>query len=175
MTAEDVRKLTLLSRQLTENLMSAALCAKEVDAIAQAEVNHRSDGTTATNDNGQRPKPAQENFLPLMEESTLSVIWRAGRLRLGHTQGYWLLARLLRRVNHYVTHADLMAEIWDDEFADTSLLRAGVQRLRVKLRLGGMADLARAITGHHGRYMLDMSLISRHADVTAVSHRTSQT
>jgi DNA-binding response OmpR family regulator len=82
---------------------------------------------------------------------------------------------LLRRVNHYVTHADLMAEIWDDEFADTSLLRAGVQRLRVKLRLGGMADLARAITGHHGRYMLDMSLISRHADVTAVSHRTSQT
>ena len=57
MTADDVRKLMLLSRQLIENLMSAALCAKEVDAIAQAGVNYHSDGTTATSGNGQNSKP----------------------------------------------------------------------------------------------------------------------
>jgi hypothetical protein len=37
-----------------------------------------------------------------------------------------------------------------------------------------MADLAGAITGHHGRYMLDLTTAGRHRNVTAVSHRTSQ-
>jgi hypothetical protein len=53
-------------------------------------------------------------------------------------------------------------------------LRKGVQRLRHRLRRGGMADLAKAIIGHRGRYMLDLSHAARHRDVTAASHRTSQ-
>ena len=175
MTPDDVRKLVVLSRQLTENLMSAALCAKEFSTIVCSETSDYRDGKAVANGNCQYPKPVQDHSRPLMDESTLSVIWQGKTRHLGHTQGYWLLARLARRVNQYVTHLDLLREIWDDEFADTSLLRSGVQRLRAKLRDGGMADLARAITGHHGRYMLDLSLISRHADVTAVSHRTSQT
>jgi hypothetical protein len=173
-TTEIVHKLVLLSRQLTENLMSAALCAKELSAIANAEADHDNDGMAAINGKGRCNQQNHNDARPLLDESTLSVTWQGRSVRLGHTQAFWLLARLSRRANQYVTHLDLMREIWDDEFADTSLLRAGVQRLRLKLRHGGMADLARAITGHHGRFMLDLEKVSRHTGVTAASHRTSQ-
>ena len=45
MTPENVRKLSLLSRQLSASLMSAALCAKEIGEIARAE----------TDDTGGKP------------------------------------------------------------------------------------------------------------------------
>jgi DNA-binding response OmpR family regulator len=170
MTAENVRRLVLLSRQLDECLMSAALCAKELGAIAHAEADRHDGGNGQT----RRPMSSENSVRPLMDESTLSVMWHDKTLHLGNTQGFWLLTRLLRCANRYVTHVDLLREIWDDEFADTGLLRAGIQRLRVKLRRGGMADLAGAITGHNGRYMLNLAIASRHAHVTAISHRTSQ-
>jgi hypothetical protein len=170
MTAENSRRLVLLNRQLNEHLMSAALCQKEIGAIALAEANHHDDG------NGQARLPLRSDtgIRPLMDESTLSVIWHGRTLHLGNTQGFWLLTRLLRCANRYVTHVDLLRELWDDEFADTGLLRAGIQRLRVKLRRGGMADLAGSITGHHGRYMLDLAMVSRHTEVIAISQPTSQ-
>ena len=157
MTREKVRKLNLLSRQLTESLMSAALCAKEISEIARAESDDDAGGRPAANVDGHRRNGVTPQQRPLLDEATLSVIWRGRTLHLGHTQGFWLLARLARCPNQYVTHLDLLQEIWDDEFADTTLLRAGVQRLRVKLRRGGMRDLADAIAGHHGRYMLSLS------------------
>ncbi len=156
-TPEKVRKLNLLARQLTESLMSAALCAKEIGEIARAEIDDNTGGGPDDNGNGQRRDAARTRQRPLLDEATLSVVWRDRALHLGHTHGFWLLARLARCPNRYVTHVDLLQEIWDDEFADTSLLRAGVQRLRVKLRRGGMGDLADAIAGHRGRYMLNLS------------------
>lgn len=158
MTAEKVRKLVVLSRQLTESLMRAALCAKEIGEVANAQTDD--DGTDVgggSNGNGHRRNGAKSQQRPLLDEATLSVIWRGRTLHLGHTQGFWLLARLAHCPNQYITHLDLLQEIWDDEFADTGLLRAGVQRLRMKLREGGMGDLADAIAGHHGRYMLNLS------------------
>ncbi|MBM4018456.1 MAG: winged helix-turn-helix transcriptional regulator [Planctomycetes bacterium] len=156
MIPENVRKLKLLSRQLTESLMNAALCAKEIGEIARAEIDDP-DGGPGANGNGRQRNRANTQQRPLLDEATLSVIWRGRTLHLGHTQGFWLLARLARRPNQYITHVDLLGEIWDDEFTDTSVLRAGVQRLRVKLRRGGMGDLADAIAGHRGRYMLNLS------------------
>ena len=170
MTAENSRRLVLLSRQLNEHLMSAALCQREINAIAHAEANHHDGG----NGQARLPSPSENGTRPLMDESTLSVMWHGRTLHLGNTQGFWLLTRLLRSANRYVTHLDLLRELWDDEFADTGLLRAGIQRLRVKLRHGGMSDLAGAITGHQGRYMLDLTIVSRHTEVTAISHPTSQ-
>jgi hypothetical protein len=161
MTPEKVRKFSLLARQLTECLMSAALCAKEIGEIARAEIDDDIGGPGA-NGNGHRGNGAKPQRRPLLDEATLSVIWRGRTLHLGHTQGFWLLARLARCPNQYITHLDLLQEIWDDEFADTTVLRAGVQRLRVKLRQGGMGDLADAIAGHRGRYMLNLSASPRH-------------
>jgi DNA-binding response OmpR family regulator len=158
MTPEEVRQLSILSRQLTENLMSASLCAKEINEIARSQ----NDGHPAANGNGHRRNGSPSEQRPLLDEETLSVTWKGRTIHLGNTQGFWLLARLARRANQYVTHLALLLEFWDDEFADPCLLRAGVQRLRYKLRRGGMADLASAITGHHGRYMLDLTSASRH-------------
>ena len=156
MTPENVRKLKLLSSQLTESLMNAALCAKEIGEIARAEIDDAR-GRPGANGNGGRRNSANAEQRPLLDEATLSVIWKGKTLHLGHTQGFWLLARLARCPNHYITHVDLLEEIWEDDFTDTSVLRAGVQRLRVKLRRGGMGDLANAIAGHRGRYMLNLS------------------
>jgi hypothetical protein len=161
MTADNVRRFV----ELSENLTSAAQCARELTAIVLAE---------AANGSGLRLNPPRSHSQPLMDESTLSVIWSGKTLYLGNTHGYRLLARLAQRVNQYVTHLELLRDIWDDEFADTSLLRSGVQRLRVKLRDGGMGDLACAINGHHGHYMLDLRKARHHTDVTRMSHRTSQ-
>ncbi len=172
MTPESIRKLHILSRQLTEHLMSAALCAREIDEITQDPGTDGHNGAPGANGNGRSGKHAMPR--PLVDEATLSVIWRGRSLHLGHTKCYWLLARLARRVNQYVTHADLLREIWDDEFADTELLRAGMKRLRRQLRQGGMADLADTLTGHHGRYMLDLTRAKCPREVPAVSHRMSQ-
>jgi DNA-binding response OmpR family regulator len=162
MTPEKVCRLNILSRQLTESLMSAALCAKEIGEIAYAEIDDDTDGRPDARVDGRRSNGVNTQQRPLLDEATLSVIWRGRTLHLGHTQGFWLLGRLARCPNRYITHLDLMQEIWDDEFADTTLLRAGVRRLRVKLCQGGMSDLADAIAGHRGRYMLNLSAAPRH-------------
>jgi DNA-binding response OmpR family regulator len=158
MTHEEVRQLNILSRQLIEILMSASLCAKKISEITHTQ----NEGSPGANGNGHGHNGSTSEHRPFLDEETLSVTWKSRTVHLGHTQGFWLLARLARRPNQYVTHLELLREFWDDEFADTCILRAGVQRLRRKLRRGGMIDLASAITGHHGRYMLDLTSASRH-------------
>lgn len=155
MTPEKVRKLHVLHRQLTEHLMSAALCANEIGELTQDPGSPVHGGTPTANGNGHNGKRAP--LRPLLDEATLSVIWRDQALCLGYTKEFRLLAHLARRANQYVTHVDLLEDIWDDDFADTSLLRAGIQRLKTKLRRGGMTDLADAVIGYKGRYILDLT------------------
>ncbi len=174
MTTEHARRLDMLSRQLTESLMSAAICAKEIGEIAHAQAEDDDKGKPGANDNGRGRSGSPNEQRPLLDEATLTVTWRGRTLHLGYTQGFRLLTRLARRATQYVTHLDLLREIWDDDFADTTLLRAGMQRLKVKLRRGGMADLADAIVGHRGRYMLDLAAVPRHRKIMPMSHRTSQ-
>lgn len=111
---------------------------------------------------------------PLLDETTLSVIWRDRGLRLGYNKEFRLLAHLARHANQYVTHVDLLEEIWEDDFADVALLRAGIQRLKTKLRRGGMGDLADAVIGCKGRYILDLAADPRHRKVIVMSHEKSQ-
>jgi DNA-binding response OmpR family regulator len=168
MTTEPDRRLDLLCRQLTESIMGAALCAQEIASIVREAT--CGDGRSCVGDNGHPRRDKSVLGRPVLDEATLSVVWNGRLLHLGHTQGFWLLARLTRSANQYVTHLDLLQEIWDDEFTDTAVLRAGVRRLRTKLRRGGMGDLADAIVGHHGRYMLTLTSPPRHTEVTASSH-----
>jgi DNA-binding response OmpR family regulator len=168
MTTEPGRRLDVLCRQLTENIMGAALCAQEIATIVRET--HCGDGRSCGSENGHQRRERISPGRPLMDEPTLSVVWNGRMLHLGHTQGFWLLSRLTRSANQYVTHLDLIQEIWDDDFTDTTVLRAGVRRLRNKLRRGGMGDLADAIVGHHGRYMLNLAAPPRHTEVTAPSH-----
>lgn len=167
MTTDPATRLDVLCRQLTEHIMGAALCAKELSTIVR-EVHDGGFSRSAVN--GQRRGGGWSTpGRPLLDEATLSVVWNGRVLHLGHTQGFWLLSRLARSANQYVTHLDLIQDIWDDDLTDTTVLRAGVRRLRLKLRRGGMGDLADAIVGHHGRYMLDLTGSRRHTDVTESS------
>lgn len=166
MTTDPATRLDVLCRQLTENIMGAALCAKELATMVREM---HGGGTSGAGVNGQCRVGRSTPGRPLLDEATLSVVWNGKMLHLGHTQGFWLLARLTRSANQYVTHLDLIQEIWDDDFTDTAVLRAGVRRLRIKLRRGGMGDLADAIVGHHGRYMLDLTGSRRHTNVTESS------
>lgn len=172
MTSENARKLHVLSRRLTEHLMSAALCANEISEIAQDAIEDGDRGVPGAHANVRNGTHATPR--PLLDEATLSVIWRDDTLHLGYNKEFRLLAYMARHVNHYVTHADLLAEIWDDDFADVSLLRASIQRLKNRLRRGGMADLADAVIGCKGRYILDLAATSRHRKVIVMSHEKSQ-
>jgi len=168
MATHSDRRLDVLCKRLTEHAMGAALCANEIIAIVRET--HGDGGTPVVCGNGCQGDDRHPVHRPLLDESTLSVIWNGNVLSLGHTHAFWLLARLARSANQYVTHVDLVQEVWDDEFTEETALRAGVRRLRKKLRDGGMSDLANAIVGHHGRYMLNLNLPQHHTEVTAVSH-----
>jgi DNA-binding response OmpR family regulator len=91
-----------------------------------------------------------------MDESTLSVLWNGKSLHLGHTRSFRLLARLSRSPGRYVTHLDLLQDVWDDENKTTATIRSVVRHLRRQLCDGGMTELARLIRGHNGRYILDL-------------------
>ena len=153
MDADTVRRLNVLAGQLAEALTTAAICAREIQAavrteIDEADLGHRSDGFVS--------RPADPVERPQLDESTLSVIWRGKALHLGNTLAFRLLERLARRPNQYVTHLDLLRDVWEDEYTATATIRSLVRQLRRKLRGAGWVDLATAIRGHNGRYVLSL-------------------
>ena len=156
MTPDKVRRIDTLTTQLSEILMSAAICTQELRAMVSDELDgvvHAERGNPFL---GLVPSKSHHRPRPLMDDSTLSVIWRGKALHLGHTLGFRLLARLALRPNQYVTHLDLLRDVWDNEDLAMATVRRLVRRLRLKLHEGGMSDLAAAIRGHNGRYVLDL-------------------
>ena len=154
MSPDKALRLDALTSQISETIMTVALCAQEIRSLVRAEL----DG-----DAQARPRPSGAQLVatcrhqrPLLDESTLSVIWKGRTLRLGHTVSFRLLARLARRPNQFVTHLDLLRDVWDDEDVATATIRSVVRHLRRRLREGGMKELAIAIRGHNGRYILEL-------------------
>lgn len=153
MHADTARRLNTLAGQLAEALMTAAICAQEIQAamrteVDEADLGHRPGGCVT-----RPPNPVER---PLLDESTLSVIWRGKALHLGNTLAFRLLERLARCPNQYVTHLDLLRDVWEDELTAIATIRSVVRQLRCKLRGGGLTDLATAIRGHNGRYILSV-------------------
>ncbi len=152
MIAHTERRIVQLSKQLTETLMAAAICAREIQLEARAE----SDAHDAQRSRLAGNDPSNGAGRPLLDQSTLRVLWRGRSLHLGHTRAFWLLERLSRRPSQYVTHLDLLRDVWDDEDAPVATIRSVVRHLRRRLVLGGMEELAAAIRGHNGRYILEL-------------------
>jgi DNA-binding response OmpR family regulator len=72
--------------------------------------------------------------------------------------GYTLLFRLLNamalRPNRYLTHEELLDQVWGNTRSDATI-RSAIRELRNRLRRAGMGDLAEAIDGNNpGRYGL---------------------
>ena len=155
MAPDKVRRLDALASQLSEALMTAAICAREIHAVVRTLIDSETPIELSCGANGSAHF-VQDKQRPLLDESTLSVIWNDKKLHLGHTLAYRLLTRLARRPNQYVTHLDLIRDVWDDDDLAPATIRSQVRELRRKLRSGGMTDLADAIRGHNGRYILDL-------------------
>ena len=94
MDADTTRRLNALAGQLADALMTAAICAREIQAavrteIDEADLGHRSGGFV--------PRPPDPVERPLLDESTLSVTWK-GRACIWVTPRFgcwnaWLGAR----------------------------------------------------------------------------------
>jgi DNA-binding response OmpR family regulator len=92
---------------------------------------------------------------PVVDEALLTVSFRGRACFLGNTLPFRLLVRLARRPNCYVTHDDLLADVWDGGLRSEGAVRSVVKVLRQKLRGAGLGDLADAIDGSSpGRYAL---------------------
>lgn len=155
MTPETLRRLFSLSNQLAETLMAAALCAEEIRTTVRNAVGGNVDSSYRHNSGSilaadpRRPRP-------LLDESTMRVLWKGRSAPLGHTLSFRLMERLSRRPNQYVTHLDLLREVWENENLKLATVRSVVRKLRQKLRRHGMDELADAIRGHNGRYILEL-------------------
>src|SRR5688572_16151477 len=110
MLLEQAQKLTRLTGQLTETLMTAAICAAEIGAIVRTELAElRDDSEGVARTVGWTP-PASGQLRPVLNISTLCVHWSGRSLHLGQTLAFRLLDRLARQPNQYVTHLDLLRD-----------------------------------------------------------------
>ena len=156
MTPQTTRRIAVLTSQLADTLTTAALCTEEIRAAILAELGDDDVAYAGRAEFRLSPATSDHQQRPLLDESTMCVVWKGVSLHLGHTVTFRLLSRLARRPNQYVTHLDLLQDVWDGEDREITTIRSSIRHLQGKLRAGGMPELAAAIRGHNGRYILDM-------------------
>ncbi len=90
---------------------------------------------------------------PTVDRETLSVSWKNHTCFLGNTLLLLFFERLARSPNRYVSHLDLLDEVWGGE-RKASTIRGVAKRLRDRFQEAGMGKLAKAIdgsvTGYYG-------------------------
>jgi len=100
------------------------------------------------------PTPAAIERLFQVDSDRLQVVFHGKTCELGNTVPFKLLQRLARRPNTYVTHEQLLFDVWDGRRSEAAI-RSAVKRLRQALRRQGLGELADAIDGSmSGRYRL---------------------
>lgn len=107
-------------------------------------------GVSGENDKDQRY---------LVNPKRLSVTFEGKTCFLGNSLPFKFLSRLAREPNAYVSHEELLTDVWNDRSVSDSALRSVVKMLRNKLRQDGLARLADAIDGTQpGHYSLKLTL-----------------
>lgn len=143
---------------LTPETMRLVLTSLQSLATTQAANLHHTEATIAVLVHALEPArllttAEKVTRLPIAEQATFRVIWRGHYCFLGNTLLFRLFTRLLLSPNTYVSHDDLLDEVWKGE-RQGSTIRGIVKRLRDRLRKANMADLANSIdgsvTGHCG-------------------------
>lgn len=87
-----------------------------------------------------------QSRLPIADRSTLAVLWKGKSCHLGNTLPFRLFERLVRRPNHFVSHEELLEDVWQCRVTKEAI-RSVVKVLKQKLCNAGMSDLAVAIDG----------------------------
>lgn len=95
-----------------------------------------------------------------IDRSALTVRWNGQSCFLGYTTAFRLMERLAQRPNHYVSHAQLLADVWGGP-RSSSAIRSAVADLKARLTYEGMAELANAVDGSNpGHYGLIIRRLS---------------
>lgn len=152
MTPEKIQQLADLADQLSEALMTAAICADEIRAAAQDEL----DGSIATGRGRSTGAKLQDTppQRPLIDNSTFTVRWAGRTCCLRRTVLFRLAARLARQPNQYVTADQLLSDVWEGGVKSPETIRSAVRHLRQRLNCAGMHNLAGAIHATGGCYGL---------------------
>jgi DNA-binding response OmpR family regulator len=154
MNQEKTKRLAQLATQLTEILMTAAICAKEIRATIIAELD--GDGIVRRGRVSIDPHgvSAERNHRPIVDHSTLSLSWAGKTCHLGYTVLFRLADRLSRRPNQYITSEQLLHDVWNGDLRSPDTIRSAIRNLRQRLSDAGMGALADSIQGRSGRYGL---------------------
>lgn len=130
--------------------MTASICADEIRTVLSA-------ASDKSEPLSRRLAVAPSTGRPILDQSTFSVIWRDKKIEIGHNRSFWILHRLAQSPNQYVTHLDLLHDVWDSDDKTTATIRSAVRHLRDWLKQNGLCDLAEAIRGQHGHYILKIN------------------
>jgi len=96
---------------------------------------------------------------PLVDHSVMCVVYRGKQCFLGNTLMLKFMERLIRRANQYVSHDQLLTDVWN-AVREPSTVRSVVKELRAKLRAAGMNGLSDAIDGRvYGHYGLMLNRV----------------
>ena len=88
---------------------------------------------------------------PIVNHQTYSIDWRGKSCPLKNTLLFWFFERLSRSPNRYVSHLDLLDDVWRAE-RTSATIRGVAKRLRDRLTAAGMEELASAINGEVAGY-----------------------
>jgi|GEM_PF-6423501 len=91
----------------------------------------------------------------LLDEGRFVVCWNGAECHLGPTILYRLLRRLAISANQYLTHEEILDDVWGGDPRSPSAVRTAVYGLRRKLVENRMPEIAAAIDGKgSGHYAL---------------------
>lgn len=152
MTPEQQQRIVHLTAQLGETLMTAAILADEIRTMAQLELGRAPSARTA---HIRDAHMANSSCLrPLVDDSTLSVLWADKACCLRNTVLFRLARRLARQPNQYIPADRLLCDVWEGGVKSPDTIRSAARNLRKRLIQAGMDDLAAAIRASGGRYGL---------------------
>ncbi len=154
MTREKTRQLAQLANNLTEILMTAAICAEKIRATVMTELEISRALHDKHSNDAPPSEPVSANHGPIVDHSTFSLAWHGKTCYLGYTVLFRLADRLSRRPNQYVTPEQLLRDVWFGDLRSPDTIRSAIRHLRHRLQYAGMTDLATAIRGQGGRYGL---------------------
>jgi DNA-binding response OmpR family regulator len=135
MSAHTFERLVELLDQLAAAHTTAAICTDEIRTVLRAAA-------------GGGPQS------PVVDHSRLCVRWGGKSCPLGDSYPFYLLERLCRRLNQFVSYDQLLRDVWDGDVRTDETIRSVVRHLRRRLRDAGMQDLAGAIRCRGRRYGL---------------------
>lgn len=140
-------------RLIQESLQ--ALAASHAAAVAQIEKTMIAlvEELGPEPDREERGRDAGSSECPTANVTTFCITWRGKTCFLGNNLLFWLFRRLLQSSGLYVSHLDLLDDVWRGQ-RQSSTVRGVAKRLRDRLIDADMADLAAAIdgsvSGHYG-------------------------